>query len=321
VLTGKTLWVFHMGEGGTGGVPELIEVTNPGSESRKLTLHKLPPGNIGASGALAAYKGGVIGTFVGASNVTVFHKPARGEMKIATAPSGAITSMGSIAPVGDRALGEEYNGVHFGWFDLASMRFDGAVQKIDGAVQQSTVADAFGGIVFFSDGTDQSAPLKLRARLATGAGAPFALPAVGKDNGAAASAAGGGGRAFVIYVSPGGMAPGAMFPSSPFVKIATINDAKGNGAIATLGPSGMVPETAIRRTSWGAMGAFTDSEGGATVAYVNEKGALIGGAAFIVSEKEERVRQPAIAAGDRDGFVVWNQIGTKALRAVSLSCK
>jgi hypothetical protein len=40
-----------------------------------------------------------------------------------------------------------------------------------------------------------------------------------------------------------------------------------------------------------------------------------------VSEDEERVRQPTIAAVDRGGYVVWNQMGTGALRVAPITCK
>lgn len=321
VLTGDTLWVFHMGGGKSGGTPELLEVAGAASPSRKVTAHALPSGNIGSRSALAAYQGGVIGTFVGDAGVVFFHKPAKGDLKVVTAKAAGVTSMGSVALVGSRALvsfGEDEWGVHVGWFDVAAMRADGPLVKIGGSVQQSAVAETFGGVVFFSEATKDSAPMELRARLASG-GASFALPAIGGDNGSAASATGGGGRAFVIYNVIGAATPGMMFPSS-IVKIATLTDEKGNGKTVSLGPSGMVPELAIQRTSWGAMAAFSGRTGAANAAFVNDQGALVG-SPIPVSEDGERVRQPAVAAGDRAGYVVWNQMGTAALRVAPLSCQ
>lgn len=323
VLVGTTLWVFHMGAG-TGaslGVPVLLEVTDAASDARKITEHKLPAGNVGTSSALATYKGGVIGTFVGDAGVTLFHKPARGDLQVKAFPGPGITSMGSIARVGDRALatyGEDNNGVHFGWFDLATMRLDGALSKLGGEIQQPAVSGAFGGILFFSDTSKQDAPVELRARLASG-GAAFALPALGGDNGAAAVATSSGDRAYLVYNTLGGMAPGAMFPSGK-AKLATITDDKGNGTTVTLGQTGMVPEMAVQGTSWGVMAVFSGARGEATAAFAGASGALIG-SPIRVSGDGERVRQPAIAAGDRSGFVVWNQMGSTALRMATVSCK
>jgi hypothetical protein len=329
VLSGNTLWVLHKGADGTvgpfgnqGEAPELIEVTDPGSASRTVKLHKLPPSNVGWQGALAAYQGGVIGTFVGIEKVIFFYKPAQGELRIVTRPAGPIFWQAAIARVGERAFvsyAENGYGVHTGWFDLATMQADGPMQKIADKAQGAVVADAFGGIVFFSEAVSGHDTLQLRARLAAG-GPAFALPAVGKNaSGTAASASGGAGRAFVLYASVDPNSPTPLVAPAT-ARLTTLTDEKGNGTTVTLGQCSDIPETAIQRTPWGAMGMFVDAGDAAMAVFVNNDGALIG-APIPVSESGERFRQPAIAADDKTGYVLWNQARTGNLRVAPLRCQ
>ncbi|MEO7328776.1 MAG: hypothetical protein ABI193_09380 [Minicystis sp.] len=326
VLQGGTLWVFYMGRGKNElGDPMVLEVTNLDSTSPTIAEHALPFGNLGSSGALTAYQGGVIGTYVGIDRkVTIFVEPGgSGRQSLATAPSDDTTTSGSIAVIGGRALvafGENEYGVHVGWFDPASMRFDGALHKIGtGKVQQPTVAAAFGGMVFFSDFSDPKNTGVIRAQLASGTSAPFVPVVLDGNRGSKLNATGGDGRAYLIFSGLGPPAPGASEPSS-LMKLATLTDAQGHGKSVDLGAPGWVAESAIQPTPWGAIAAFLDVRTGVSIAAVNREGALIGAPQPVTAEGE-RARSPAVAVSDRTAYVVWNQMDDALLRMAAVRCK
>ena len=318
-LTADAVWVLHMGRTGVDrSSPILLEVHDFETGTPRLAEHALPPGSIGSSSALAVSQTGiVVGTFVGTKGVNFFSVP-KSDPNVYTVPAGDITSGGSIAVVGAKALtafGQDDDGVHTAYFDIATGARQG-VEKISGKVQQATVAGAFGGLTVFSDFT--SSPGVLRARGASGA--PFALPAVGTDNGTSAAASGVGDRAYVLYNVIGPRTPGAMFPQNT-LKLATLTDASGNGTTVELGHAGMVPENAVQAAAWGAVGAFIDATN-AVMAVAVDRGGKLTVVPMRVTPPGERARRPAVAVAGMEAVVVWNQAGAApALRMSVMRCR
>ena len=208
--------------------------------------------------------------------------------------------------------------MHTAWFDVATGTRQGTFETIGGKVQQPTVAGAFGGLVVFSDFSGPDTPGVLRARGASGA--PFALPAVGSDDGSAAAASGVADRAYVVYDVIGSRTPGAMFPKNT-IKLATLTDGSGNGTTVELGTAGMVPENAVQATSWGAMGAFLDASNAVEVATVDRSGRVVV-SPMRVTPPGESARRPALAVAGSQAVAVWNRIGAAPeLRMSVLHCK
>lgn len=318
-LGSDTVWVLYAGKAGTTEAPVLLEVLDFDLATPRITEHALPAGSIGGSSALAVAQHGIVGTYVGAKGV-VFFSMTKTEPDVFTVPAGAITTGGSLAVVGAKALtafGQDDDGVHTAWFDVATGARQGTFEKIGGKVQQPSVAGAFGGLTVFSD-FSHPGPGVLRARGASGE--PFALPAVGSDNGNAAAASGVDDRAYVLYDVIGPATPGAMFPKNT-IKLATLTDAKGNGSTVELGTAGMVPETALQATSWGAVGAFLDARNALQVATVDRSGHVVM-APMLVTSPGERARRPSVAVAGSVAVTVWNRSGAAPeLRMSVLHCK
>jgi len=319
-LGADTVWVLYTGKAGATESPVLLEVLDFDLATPRITEHALPAGSLGSSSALAVAQHGIVGTYVGAKGV-VFFSMTKTEPDVFTVPAGAITSGGSVAVVGAKALtafGQDDDGVHVAWFDVATGARQGTFEKIGGKVQQPTVAGAFGGLTVFSDFTRPGTPGVLRARGASGA--PVALPAVGSDNGSGAAASGVGDRAYVLYNVIGPPTPGAMFPKNT-IKLATLTDGSGNGTTVELGTAGMVPENALQATSWGAVGAFVDARNALQVATVDRSGHVVV-APRVVTSAGERARQPSVSVAGSVAVAVWNRSGAAPeLRMSVIHCK